>query len=65
VEESHGAWDDEARTITWTVRENTLGGQSVTQSKFSDDDESWSILVKDGDGQVVAEFNGKSVRRNN
>jgi hypothetical protein len=64
VEESQGTWDDEARTITWTARENTLGGQTVTQSKFSDDHESWSIVVKDGDGQVVAEFNGKSVRRN-
>ncbi len=64
TEESQGTWDAKASTFTWKVRENPSGGETVTTSNFSEDGtESWTILMKDGDGQVLADVNGKGTRR--
>jgi Protein of unknown function (DUF1579) len=63
TEESQGTWDPKARTFTWTVRENIGGGETVTTSNFSEDGtEIWTILMKDGDGQVLADVSGKGTR---
>jgi hypothetical protein len=64
TEESQGTWDPKARTLTWKVRENTSGGVTTTTSNFSEEGkESWTILVKDGDGEVLADVSGKGTRR--
>jgi hypothetical protein len=48
TEESLGAWDPKARTLTWKVRENNSGGTTINTSTFPEDGkESWSILAKD------------------
>jgi len=64
TEESLGAWDPKARTLTWKVRENNSGGTTIITSTFPEDGkESWSILAKDGDGEVLADVSGKGTRR--
>jgi len=64
TEESLGAWDPKARTLTWKVRANNNGGMTTTTSTFPEDGkESWSILVKDGVGEVLADVSGKGNRR--
>ena len=62
--ECQGAWDAKSKTMTWTMRDDGNGGASVTKASFPEDGvESWSILVKDGSGKVVADLNGKNTRR--
>ena len=64
TEESQGAWNPKERTLTWKVAENNSGGITIIKSTFPEDGkESWSILVKDGDGEIVADVSGKSTRR--
>ena len=62
--ESQGTWDAKTRTLTWTMRDDGGGGASVTKATFPEIGiESWSIIVKDRDGQVVADLSGKNTRR--
>jgi len=64
TEESQGAWDPKARTLTWKVRENNSGGMTTITSTFPEDGkETWSILAKDGNGEVLADVSGNGTRR--
>jgi hypothetical protein len=64
AEESHGAWDENTRTFKWSTPENAAGGETITKSNFSRNGrESWTILIKGRDGQILSEVEGRSVRR--
>jgi hypothetical protein len=64
TEESQGAWDPKARRLTWKVRENTSGGMTTITSTFPEDGkETWSILAKDSNGEVLADVSGQGTRR--
>jgi hypothetical protein len=64
TEESQGTWDPKTRTLVWKVRENLSGGITTSTSTFPEEGkETWSLLIKDGDGEVLADVNGTGTRR--
>jgi len=64
TEESQGAWNIKTRTLRWTVRQNSDGGTTIITSTFPEDGrETWSIVMKDGDGKIMADVSGTGARR--
>ena len=64
TEESQGTWNAESRTMKWIVRDNLSGGSTVSESTFPEEGrETWSVVVKDDDGEIVADVQGKSTRK--
>ena len=62
--ESQGEWDAKARTLTWKIRENNSGGMTISTSTFPEDgQESWTMVVKGPNGEVLADVTGKGTRR--
>jgi hypothetical protein len=64
VEENRGEWDPKTQTIIWKADKNAAGGTTVTKSKFDEKgNEKFSIVFKDGQGNVVTEVEGTATRR--
>jgi hypothetical protein len=62
--ENRGTWDAKARTMTWTGQDTQSGRTMITRATFADGGtETWSIVEKDKDGQVVSESTGRNTRR--
>ena len=59
--ESSGDWDAVTKTMTWTSRQD--GNTTTTKHHFVDDDNTeWTVLVKDSNGKILFQMEGKSVR---
>jgi hypothetical protein len=59
--ESTGRWDERAKTMTWTSKQE--GNVSTTTHRFTDDDNvEWAVVVSDGASKVLFRMEGKSAR---
>ncbi len=59
----HGAWDDAAKTITWTG-EDEFGNKSRGVTKFVDEDtHEWTLVMTDPNGKVIIDVQARNTRR--
>ena len=64
VLETEGPWNDATRTLTTTSRDAAKQQTTTWTSTFSAEGaETWKLITKDKDGNVVQEVSGKSTAR--
>ena len=62
VLEYEGRWDAEAKLLRFEHASPDRGYSIVVESEVSDAGESWTLIVKDDDGQQLDEYHGNSRR---
>jgi hypothetical protein len=63
VTPSEGTWDEATRTLTMNSRDAKGHATKWTSSFSAEGVETWSLVTKDQDGNVVLEVKGKSTAR--
>jgi hypothetical protein len=64
VRESEGHWDEDSRTMTSISCDAESGATMTITATFAEDGvESWSIIERDRDGNVLGETTGKNTPR--
>ena len=62
--EATGKWDAATRTMTWTTRDTASGNTTVNKDVFLNADEQpWSIITTDRQGNTVFKMNGRNKRQ--
>jgi hypothetical protein len=64
VIENEGSWDAASNTMTWGHRASETTEMIFTRAVFPDEvTQEWSIVKTDGEGKILREIAGRSVRQ--